>query len=204
MNRKCNILVAAVAVTTALLAGCATHMNSKSASASTTETGQVIQWVIGPADVGAEGILFLDLDRNRVFKPPMVIRFSQLEGLEITPALSEWLLENGVDLLVQLVPHVKVAGSATTIPGAHLRGIYLRGVVVLDDEDWRRSKGDSSGKSWPTPDPKWDLGNSRLLGQGAPVYRALLRTQERRLFALELADRAPDRVTIRYETVAMR
>jgi hypothetical protein len=121
-------------------------MNSNPASASTNETGQVIQLVIGPADVGAEGILFLDLDRNRVFKPPVVVRFPELEGLEITPGLSECFRENGVDLLVQLVPHVKVDGSATTIPGAHLRGISLRGVVVLDDEDWRRSKGDPSGK----------------------------------------------------------
>lgn len=201
MNEKCNVLVV-MAILTGFLAGCGTATHSKSVSASTCGTAQVRELAIGMADVDAQGILFLDLDRNRSLKAPVRVRFSQLGGLEITPALSQWLRGNGIDLLVQLVPEVKVAGSATTFPGAHLRGVNLRGVTVLEDEIRRTSKADSLQKSWPNPDPEGDVSSSRLVGLGVEVYRVLLRTQEGRVFALEEEERLPDGVRIRYEEVA--
>ena len=166
--------------------------------------GPVTERAVSPKDVDAQGLLFLDLERNRTFQPPMPVRFSELTGLEMNPALADWLRTNRIDLLVCLVPQTKVAGSTNTIPGAHLRGVNLSGAVVLDEAVWNEAASDPSAKPWQTLDPELTVSDSRLLGQGARPYHALLRTRDGSLFALEARSngKPADAVKLRFKQAA--
>jgi hypothetical protein len=158
---------------------------------------------VSPKDVDAQGLLFLDLERNRTFRPPMPVRFAELTRLEMNPALADWLRTNRIDLLLCLVPQTKVAGSDQTLPGAHLRGVNLSGVAVLDEAAWSEAAGNPSAKTWQSLDPELTVSDSRLLGQGARPYQALLRTRDGGLFALEArSDGKPaDGVKLRFKQV---
>jgi serine/threonine protein kinase len=166
--------------------------------------GPVTERAVSPKDVDAQGLLFLDLERNRTFQPPMPVRFAELTGLEMNPALADWLRTNRIDLLVCLVPQTKVAGSTNTIPGAHLRGVNLSGAVVLDEAVWNEAASDPSAKPWQTLDPELTVSDSRLLGQGARPYHALLRTRDGSLFALEARSngKPADAVKLRFKQAA--
>lgn len=197
MNKKPNVLL--VVAVLSVLTACNSPKESESASAPANETSRMTDLRIGAADVDAQGILFIDLEHNRTVKSPARVQFSELKGLEVTPALAEWLRTNSIDLMVQIVAVSAKLGSA-----AHLRGVNLRGVAVLDDKAWKTGRADASGTGWPTPDPKCELYSSRLLGRRAEVFHALLRTQDNRQYALEEDEPLPEAISIRYAKVPIR
>lgn len=153
-----------------------------------------------------DGLLFIDLDRNRFFTPPMPVVFNPATGLEMTPELLAWLTDNRIDLLIQLGNITK--GQAAGSVQANMRGINLYGAITLDAGQLDKALRSGEDLGWYERKLLEAGDNSILYADSVfkkphDIYRALLHTVEGNYVALKwvCGEFSDDQMSLKYKLI---